>query len=105
MEIIINQWGAFVITAENLKEAIVKLNNKKPDMIISDLRLREGKTGIEAISELRSMFHENISAVLITGDTATERVEMAKKAKLKLLHKPVDTQRLQATINNLINKN
>lgn len=105
MEIIINQWGAFVITAENLKEAIVKLNNKKPDMIISDLRLREGKTGIEAITELRSMFHENISAVLITGDTATERVEMAKKAKLKLLHKPVDTQRLQATINNLINKN
>jgi len=104
MDIIISQWGAFVITAENLKEAIVKLNKKKPDLIISDLRLREGKTGIEAISKLRTMFNENIKAVLITGDTAAERVDMAKKAKLKLLHKPVDTHRLKSTLNKLVNK-
>jgi len=104
MDIIISQWGAFVITAENLKEAIVKLNKKKPDLIISDLRLREGKTGIEAISKLRTMFNENIKAVLITGDTAAERIDMAKKAKLKLLHKPVDTHRLKSTLNKLVNK-
>jgi len=104
MRLIINRWDASVITAENVTEALIKLNNKKPDMIISDLRLREGKTGIEAIETLRKTFEEKISAVLITGDTAAERIEMAKEAELKLLHKPVDTQLLQTTISQFINK-
>ena len=103
MNLIINQWDASVVTAENVKEAISKLNRKKPDMIISDLRLREGKTGIEAIKTLRTMFNEEISAILITGDTAAERVEMAEKAELKLLHKPVDTQILNTTIGQYLN--
>jgi len=104
MKMIINRWGASVITAENINQAVSKLNREKPDMIISDLRLREGKTGIDAIKTLRTMFGEKISAILITGDTAIERVEMAKKAQLTLLHKPVDSQLLQTTINQFINK-
>lgn len=63
--------------------------NSPPDIIIADFRLQNGKTGIEAISCLRETFKKDISAILLTGDTAPERLVEAKKSGLPILHKPI----------------
>ena len=101
MRMIIERWQATVITAENTDQAIEKLDHQglQPNLIISDLRLRDGKSGIEAIDVLRTEFNSQVKAFLITGDTAQERIEMAEHAGLTLLHKPVKPKLLHETIN------
>jgi len=71
MQVLLSKWGCEVVTAESLGDAIAKLERKemKPDLVLSDLRLREGKTGIGAINGIRTRFGENIQGILVTGDT------------------------------------
>jgi len=104
MRMIIERWQATVITAENTKQAIDQLDHQglQPNLIISDLRLRDGKNGIQAIEKLRTEFNSSIKAILITGDTAQERIDMAAAAGLTLLHKPVNSNLLRETINHTL---
>ena len=80
------------------------LSRTSPDLIISDFRLRDGENGIAAIEGLRSEYNEAIPAMLITGDTAPDRLGEAQASGLLLLHKPVPNSRLRAAIVNLIGR-
>jgi CheY-like chemotaxis protein len=51
---------------------------------------------------LRADYNETIPAMLITGDTAPDRLADAQASGLLLLHKPVSNSRLRAAIVNLI---
>jgi CheY-like chemotaxis protein len=62
--------------------------------VISDYRLREQRTGVEAIMALRALWRPDLPALLITGDTAPERLREAVASGLPLLHKPVSPSRL-----------
>jgi CheY-like chemotaxis protein len=72
-----------------------------PDLIISDYRLRSTENGIETIQQLRSEFNENIPAILMTGDTAPNRIREASESSCFLMHKPVSNSKLRAAITNL----
>lgn len=100
MKLIVERWHAKVITASSAKKAIAKLDHQglQPNFIISDFRLRKGKNGIDAINKLRNEFNSPIKAILVTGDTSSERIEMAKKVKLPLLFKPLDPDVLRDAI-------
>lgn len=104
MASLLGGWGHEVITAGSGDEAIKRLSQcpDKPDLIISDLRLRDNENGIEVIDRLRSEYNETIPALLITGDTAAGRLVEAQKSGLLLLHKPVPNSKLRAAIANLI---
>jgi two-component system, sensor histidine kinase len=74
----------------------------RPDLIICDYRLRGHENGIDVIHQLQSECNEVIPAMLITGDTAADRLMEAQSSGLLLLHKPVLNSRLRAAIVNLI---
>ncbi len=59
------------------------------DAVISDYRLCHSKDGIEVIKDLVRMAGRPIPALLITGDTAPERVRQAEVSGLTVLYKPV----------------
>lgn len=71
------------------------------NLIISDYRLRNDEEGITTIERLRSEFNSDIPAILITGDTAPDRIRQATASDCFLLHKPVSNSRLRAAIFNL----
>jgi CheY-like chemotaxis protein len=54
------------------------------------------------IKRLQSNYNERVPAVLITGDTASDRLQEAQESALVLLHKPVAEIRLRATVGNLM---
>jgi len=58
------------------------------DVILSDMRLAEADSGIEAIAQVHRL-QPDARAVLVTGDTAPERLREAQDTALPLLHKPV----------------
>ena len=51
--------------------------------------MREEKTGREAIELLRDKLDANLPAIIITGDTAADRLREAQASDALLLHKPV----------------
>ena len=71
----------------------------RPVLIICDYRLRAHEDGIRAIERLRSEYNDDeIPGMLITGDTAPDRLREAEESGLSLLHKPVSNSRLRASI-------
>ena len=100
MRTLLSKWGCEVITAGSLTEAVQVLHEKGtiPELIISDLRLRDGCTGVEAIDGLRARFGAAIPGILVTGETASEQLCLAKDSGYELLQKPVQPIRLRAVI-------
>ncbi len=99
MQSLLESWGCKSVTAMDAPEALQKINGQTPDFIIADLRLRGNDNGIEAIRELRAQLGENIPAVLISGDTATEQLRKVSAAGLTMMHKPLKAVRLRALLN------
>ncbi len=104
MSALLKSWGHEVVSATSVSQALQLLAACpiKPDLVICDYRLRNYENGIEAIEKLRSEYNEIIPAVLITGDTAPDRLQEAAASGLLLLHKPVSNSKLRAAVGNLL---
>ena len=103
MQSLLTSWGYQVIPAGStaqMLEQVATLANP-PGLIISDYRLRDGEDGITAIRRLQSEFNDEIPGMLITGDTAPDRLKEAQESGFLLLHKPVSNSKLRAAIGNL----
>lgn len=99
MQSLLESWGCQCVTAMDAGEALQNMQDRVPDYIIADLRLRGEDTGIEAIRVLRAELGESIPAVLISGDTATEQLRKVSAAGLTIMHKPLKAVRLRAMLN------
>jgi signal transduction histidine kinase/DNA-binding NarL/FixJ family response regulator len=104
MQGLLRNWGCRVVCAETANAALTRLAEfgQQPDLIISDHRLADGKTGIEAIDRLRGTLGIAIPAFLISGDTGPERLRDARASGYHLLHKPVTPMKLRAMLNRLL---
>ncbi|MBV8379476.1 MAG: hybrid sensor histidine kinase/response regulator [Paucibacter sp.] len=80
--------GCEVSLAGGTREALVKCMTRRPDIVLSDLRLRGSDDGLAAIHSLR-LAVPGLPAVLITGDTVPERLVAVYASGIPLLHKPV----------------
>lgn len=97
MRRLLTSWGALSEAVEGIEEARLCVERSVPDLVICDYRLREQRTGAEAIAILRERIAD-LPAILITGDTAPERLREAEASGIPLLHKPVLPAALQAKI-------
>jgi len=70
--------------------------------VISDYRLREGQTGHDAITALREKTATNLPCIIITGDTASNRLRDALTVDAVLLHKPVVSSQLNEAMVTLL---
>jgi signal transduction histidine kinase/CheY-like chemotaxis protein len=101
---ILQSWGCRVQTAASGAAALASVadGGGQPDLIISDLRLADGETGIEVIGRLREALGAPVPAFLISGDTAPERLREASAGGYHLLQKPVSPMTLRTTLNRLL---
>ena len=97
-------WGYAAIVAGSGDAMLAQLATcpDKPDLIITDYRLRGEEKGTDVIERLQSEYNATIPAILITGDTAPDRIAEARASGFLLLHKPVPNGKLRAAIMNLI---
>jgi CheY-like chemotaxis protein len=103
-KMLFESWGYRVVAAASADDALSQLaaTEQHPDFILADYRLRDGNTGTDAIERLRGTFGESIPCVLVTGDTAVDRLRHAAASGLPILHKPVNGRQLQDILNRLI---
>jgi two-component system, sensor histidine kinase len=104
MREVLQQWGCRPVLADSADEALSQLAGAKsrPAAVIADYRLRAGETGTAAIERIRSAHGSDIPGVIITGDTAPDRLREAEASGYHLLHKPVRPVRLRALLSFLL---
>lgn len=95
---LLSQWGCDVVSVDSEDEACDKIEAKNfiPDLIISDYRLRENKTGIQAVNKVKELLCNNeLPAIIISGDTEPARLKEVALSGYELLHKPVKPAQLR----------
>ena len=84
-------YGLHVDVADSLFQAreIAARPGHRLDALITDFRLRNEEDGIQVAAELRALLGWKLPVLLVTGDTAPERVRQAQQSGLRVLYKPV----------------
>ncbi|BAI71982.1 two-component hybrid sensor and regulator [Azospirillum sp. B510] len=101
MRAMLEEWGYEVVAAVSADEAIASLLNlgRQPAMIVADYRLREGRTGVEAIRDIYGVCGVRVPAVVLTGDTDPARIAEVQRSGHRLVHKPVSAPMLREILN------
>lgn len=86
---LLQSWGCTCDVAPSVGEALALARQRPPDLLVADYRLREQRTGLQAIEALHAALGHPAPTVLITGDTAPDRLREAAEQGVTLLHKPV----------------
>jgi signal transduction histidine kinase len=100
MRVLLEGWGAHVIAAGSGDELLERLAAEPapPALVIADYRLREGRSGVEAIRALRSRYGAALPAIIVTGSTTPFNLDEAKALGAHLLLKPVMPAKLRTLI-------
>lgn len=99
---LLNAWGMTCLTCQDVATASEAIHWFKPDVIMTDYRLKGAQNGLEGVALLRGALHHPVKALIVTGDTAPEIAQAALAADVLLIYKPVNAQRLLDTLVGLI---
>jgi DNA-binding NtrC family response regulator len=88
MRLLLEELGCRVLLADSVAQAVEIARTQVVDMVISDLRLRNHETGFDVVQAVCGV-HPGAYVLLISGDTAPDRLQQAHEAGYPLLHKPV----------------
>lgn len=98
---LLRSWGCEVAVAEDRAQALQAAEEwaTPPDIVISDLRLRDGESGLDVLAALDLHYQSDGSApfprLLITGETRSDRLREIMAARIPVLYKPVSPEQLR----------
>ncbi len=95
-------WGAWCEVVETSEEAMALLSRFTPQVVLADYRLRGPHNGRQVLEMIRARLGHAVPGVVITGDTAADRLREALASGAVLLHKPVPAGQLHEVIASLL---
>ena len=98
MQQLLSSWGCVCCCAVDLHGALVAATEAPPDVLLTDYRLRDGVTGREVVRAVRAAVGGHLHCIIVTGDTAPERLRDAYDVDALLLHKPLPAAQLRAAL-------
>lgn len=100
MENLIGRWGCDVRTAGDLVESLKCLEDSwQPDVIFSDYRLDNGRTGLEVLQQCRLRLGDSFEGVIISADRTDDMLAAIKAHGFSFIAKPVKPLKLRAVLN------
>jgi len=106
MSYVLRDLGHKVLLADSLESALKAIieSDITLDLIISDYRLREGKTGVTAILRIREELNQDVPALIMTGDTAAVSLKDISDLGVDVIHKlspqTVTTEKITSILKN-----
>ena len=85
---ILESLGCRAVTAGSSDAAITVATAERPDIALVDFRLRGQDTGLTTVHRLRALYPQ-LPAIIISGDTAPDRLLSLDEANIPVLIKPV----------------
>ena len=100
----LEDWGYETLSAASGEEALDRAAQAKWefDAIVADHRLGSGLTGNAAATEIARRAGRSFPTMLVTGDTAKERLTEVSSSGFAVLHKPVEADDLRRTLASLL---
>lgn len=103
----LRDFGCRVIAAASAPQALQAVRDAEfmPQVIIADLHLADGESGLEAIAALVAQHRAvcgpgfELPALVISGDTSAAELQRVTDAGLSLLYKPVGVKPLHCALN------
>jgi CheY-like chemotaxis protein len=97
-------WNCEVVSAETGEEALEAGDREgwRFDAVIADHRLGPGLTGTDTAAEIRRRSGQPIPTLIVTGDTAPERIEEVHASGFEMMHKPVTPDELARSLARLL---
>ncbi|MFP5513052.1 MAG: PAS domain-containing protein [Alphaproteobacteria bacterium] len=108
LETIFREWGYQVLVAGSAEKAVEALrrSGRRPDLVVADYRLREGRFGTEAVVGIRGLFEQAggppVPGLILTGETGPECERDAAAHGLGIIHKPVTPRQLSQALGELL---
>ena len=96
---LLSRWGHRVLEGGDAAEALQAWRHAgqpRIDAAVVDMRLRAGRTGVEAIAQLRESLGAELAALVVTGDIAPQRLAQLNDAGQTWLPKPLMPARLRS---------
>ena len=97
-------WGAEVVGGRDVHDLLDALGRgaRYPDLVVADLRLGDGASGVVTVRALRDELGFAVPALIVSGDTSVAAERAARSAGLTLLPKPVVANVLEAVATALV---
>lgn len=93
----LQELGCSVLLAESSEQATSIAELNEPDLLLTDFRLKDHDSGLKVIQQIRKTYPQ-LPAIIMTGDTAPDRLIEANRVDARLLHKPIDISVLKTTM-------
>lgn len=105
MAALFQSWGCECRAVEDMPEALALLDaGFEPQVMVVDYRLRAGLTGLELINTVNQRRATPLPALVVTGDTAPERIRELEGSGVPVLHKPVSEAALCQALQGLLGR-
>ncbi len=116
VQLLLESWGHRVMEAAD-GEAAVRLveaalrdegsggsggTTGKPDLVVTDFRLPGALTGVQVVARVGELLESPIPGIILTGDTAPERIREAVATGCRLLHKPFPPDKLRDALSAVV---
>lgn len=99
---LLESWGCKCMAADSSENALQHFSNERVDLLIVDYRLSGNVTGKDAIEVMKLHFRVNLPSIILTGDTASDRIQEALAADALLLHKPASSSELYRAMSTVL---
>jgi signal transduction histidine kinase/CheY-like chemotaxis protein len=101
---LLEKWGCDVAVAKSAEDALdsIRALDEVPDVIVADLHLDNGETGIEAVKKMRHAVKTNVPAIIVTADYSAKAASDAASSGHELLKKPIKPAEMRSLLSFLL---
>ncbi len=104
LELHLDAQGHTVTTTTSIDEGMQAANEEEPDVLISDIRM-PGRSGLDGLPEFKNRY-PHLRVIMITAFHDMEStIDAMQKGADDYIHKPIDLDELDASIEKLLNLN
>jgi CheY-like chemotaxis protein len=103
MRMLLEELGCTCDEAGSTEQACELAQLRRPDLVLADFRLRGEDSGLRALEALDRLLG-GVTGVLVSGDTAPQRLREARNAGRRLLHKPLALAELQQELKSALGR-
>jgi len=95
-------WGCDVVAVASGAEAHARAASWRPDVVLCDLALADGESGLVVVEQLRRSLGAPLSCAFVTGETTTEVLDAIRRSGHRLIVKPAKPAKLRALLEHLL---
>ena len=101
---LLRSYGLQVTSAPTVDDALQLVGGGRPapDLVLSDFNLPGKRNGVESVKALRAALGRQVPAIVVTGDTRKEVIEMITACGLGVAIKPVNAAELRRLMSRML---